>query len=201
MTVIGKVLVLATVLSGATMVGVALAQTPLPPLPVAPLSREALAEKLMPAPRLLKTETRKGEAPGIVETTLACVDKGTFASLSPTRQAGAAPSPDATKGCVQTIDRAPDGHLHTEMTCDVAKGARVTAHSVTDSGPGVMELRQHLEVERQGPGASGTMVRDVHMALAGECPAGLQSGQMRLADGTVRPLTRNPLAGPDLSPK
>jgi hypothetical protein len=71
------------------------------------------------------------------------------------------------------------------MSCDRAKGAKVSARVVSDGT--LNDLRVHIERSDPdaAPGAPKTTIYDSHMVRLGPCPADLKPGQMRRPGGPI----------------
>jgi hypothetical protein len=94
-----------------------------------------------------------------------------------------APSP--LVGCTNGHEMRPGGSIHSEMSCDRAKGAKRSFRAVSDGTPG--DLRTHVEFYDvdAATGAAKTTTWDTHMVRLGSCPAGLKPGQMRRPGGPI----------------
>jgi hypothetical protein len=150
----------------------------LPPLPVPPVERQAL-------PPFLERMTITGD-PKMSEVFEACIDMAARAKSARARaEARKADAPSPVTGCTNANNMKPDGSIHTEMSCDQAKGAKTTFRVVSDGTPG--DLRVHSEMHGVDPatGAAKTMISDSHLVRLGACPADLKPGQMRRPGGPV----------------
>ena len=79
----------------------------------------------------------------------------------------------------------PDGSVHSEMSCDRAKGARISFRMVSDGSPG--DLRLHVERHDvdAATGAPKTTTVDTRTVRLGPCPADLKPGQIRRPGGSI----------------
>jgi hypothetical protein len=167
---------------------------PMPPLPVKPLSHEALAAKLLPTPRLFKMElTRQGEPTSEAQI---CMGAETMRAALGGVEARheAAPARSPSTGCVQSLAKTADGWNTSDRVCDKLAGAERTSHITTESRGDMSEVRTHLEMQAEVDGKPRTIVQQTHMTMLGDCPADLKPGQMRLADGKVVDFPRVPSA-------
>jgi Protein of unknown function (DUF3617) len=168
------------------------AARPAPPLPVTPLSRDAVMARMLPAPRLLKMEMTTGSPP-TTRTTLTCMSaqsaRENMLRVEALRAAKPAQAPASSQGCTRTHTMTADGWVKVDMVCDKAKGAARTSHMTIESRGGaggeMGESRARMETQTEVGGVVRTQVMQTHTTPLGPCPADLKPGQMRGADGKV----------------
>jgi hypothetical protein len=189
---------LAVGLAGLGLMGAAPAPAPAPaaraapPLPVTPLSRDALMARMLPAPRLFKMETTTGSPP-TTQTTLTCMSaqsmRENMLRIEALRAARPAQAPASSQGCTRTRTVTADGWLKVDLVCDKAKGAARTSHMTNESRSGaggeMGESRARMEMQTEVGGVMRTQVVQSHTTVLGPCSADLKPGQMRGADGKV----------------
>lgn len=162
-----------------------------PPMPVRPLSRDELAAKFLPTPRLFEMVVTE-QTPPMSVTTQVCMGADTLRAgmnggEARRRAAGAAggAAADLSKGCRMSVSTTADGWTRMERVCEVAAGAARTSRMTNDFRGGMSEARTHLETQIEVDGATRTRVMDTHMTMLGECPADLKPGQARRPDGKI----------------
>ena len=168
-----------TVAVGAMLIGAApVAPKPLPPLPVPPIPHQAM-------PPFLARITIADDAK-MTDVFEKCEDPGAALRAAQARaKARPADAPPPMIGCSNSHEMRPDGSIHTQMSCDRAKGARASFRIVSDGTPN--DLRVHTERYDSDPatGAPKTTISDNHLVRLGPCPADLKPGQMRRPGGPI----------------
>jgi hypothetical protein len=169
--------VVGTVAAGTLLIGAEpVTPRPFPPLPVPPIPHQAV-------PPYLARITISGDAKmtGVFES---CVDPAAIIRTAQARaKARAADAPSPVAGCSHTSEVRADGSVHTEMSCDRAKGANASFRMISDGTPN--DLRMHLERYEPATGAPKTTISDSHIVRLGPCPADLEPGQMRRPGGSI----------------
>ena len=149
-----------------------------PPLPVPPVERQV-------RPPYFARITMSGDSKmsGVFE---ACLDPAAVVRSARARaEARPANAPSPMTGCTNAHQMKPNGSIHTEISCDQAKGAKYSFRMVSDGT--LTDLRIHRELYG-GPSATGaakTAVYDSRLVRLGACPADLKPGQMRRPGGPV----------------
>jgi hypothetical protein len=168
-----------TVTAGALLTGAEpVAPRPFPPLPVPPVEHRAM-------PPYFARITITGDA-GMTGVFESCMDlAGAMRSAEARAKARPVDAPPPLIGCAMAHETRPDGSIHTEMSCDQAKGAKASFRRTSDGTPN--DLRTHAEWYDSGPGAGPrkTTTIDSHMVRLGPCPADLQPGQTRRVGGPI----------------
>lgn len=168
-----------TVAAGALLTGAEpVPPRPFPPLPVPPVERRS-----MPPYFARITITGDPRMKGDFED---CVDPAAmFRSAEARAKARPADAPPPMTGCATAHETRPDGSVHTEMSCDQAKGAKATFHRTSDGTPN--DLRSHADFYAAGSDVADRkmMTIDSHIVMLGACPADLKPGEMRRVGGPV----------------
>jgi hypothetical protein len=115
-----------------------------------------------------------------------CVDPAaTLKSGEARAKARSADAPSAMTGCAVSHETRPDRSIHTEISCDQAKGAKASFRRTSDGTPN--EVRSHAELYDSGSdaGARKTTTIDSHLVVLGPCPADLKPGQRRRVGGPI----------------
>jgi hypothetical protein len=147
---------------------------PLPPLPVPPVERGSM-------PPYFARTTISGDTriTGVFEE---CVDPAaSLRSADARAKARPAGAPPPLTGCTNSLETRPDGSMHTEISCDQAKGAKASFRRTSDGT--LNDVRSHSEWFDAG--TRKTTVIDSHMVRLGPCPADLKPGQRRRVGGPV----------------
>lgn len=149
----------------------------MPPLPVPPVERRAMTP-------YFARFTISGE-PRISGEFEVCSDPASAVRSAEGRAARPADAPPPLTGCTTANQVQPGGAIHTEISCDPAKGAKTAFHMVRDGTPN--DMRMHTEVRTLDPatGVTKTVSYQSHFVRLGSCPADLQPGQMRRLGGPI----------------
>jgi hypothetical protein len=164
-------LVAGTVAAGAMLIGA----ERVPPLPIAPNTHQT-------EPPFLMRITTSG-APKMTGVLEYCADPAA-ALMSARARAKARPAgaPPPMAGCTSAFEMRPNGSIHTQMSCDRAKGAKASFRVTGDGTPN--DRRTHMELYESGS-RTPTAIVDSRMVRLGTCPADLKPGQMRRPGGPI----------------
>jgi hypothetical protein len=167
--VMRSALVAGTVAAGAMLIGA----ERLPPLPVAP---QAMTPFLA---RVTISGSGKMKVAGVFEY---CADPAAPRSAQARAKARPAGAPPRLTGCTFANEMRQNGAIHTQMSCDRAKGAKASFRATGDGTPN--DMRTHMELYDSGSRPAIAII-DSRMVRLGTCPADLKPGQMRRPGGPI----------------